>query len=428
MAMYDALTDLPNRVLFHERLAQAHGDWCKAHRPFSVLCLDLDDFKGVNDTLGHGVGDDLLKAVAKRLLANVPPGTTVARLGGDEFAILVHDFADGAVALAQGLVKLLKEPVRLAGQTVLAAASIGVASCTDEQGDPDQLLRKADLALYTAKAQGRGRFSMFDPAMESHAQHRKWLERELRQAISGNEVSVFYQPIYDIAESKISGFEALSRWTHKQVGPISPGEFIPLAEEVGLMDSLGEYVLARACADAAAWPAPAKVAVNISAVQISNPNFCEMVLSVLARTGLPSSRLELEITESVILGDDPEVLGKLHRLRSLGVRFSMDDFGTGYSSLSSLRSFPFDKIKLDQSFVRDALAREDCATIVRVVADLGRSLRMTTTAEGVEQIQQLASLKAAGYTEAQGYLFSPAVPNEQVGRMLDKPLQLVRAA
>ncbi|WP_375460811.1 EAL domain-containing protein [uncultured Enterovirga sp.] len=428
MAMYDSLTDLPNRALFGDRLAQAHASWRTARRPFSILCLDLDDFKGVNDTLGHEAGDHLLKSVAQRLLANVPPGSTIARLGGDEFAILLHDFADGGLALAQNLVGLLKQPVRLQSQTVLSAASIGVAACTDDHEDPDQLLRNADLALYSAKAEGRGRFRIFDPAMETRAQHRKWLERELRDALSLGVINVYYQPIYDIEAKSISGFEALSRWTHAEIGPISPGEFIPVAEEVGLMDRLGEYVLGRACSEAAAWPVPAKVAVNISAVQIRNPNFCDTVEGVLARTGLPSSRLELEVTESVVLGDDPQVLGKLHRLRALGVRFSMDDFGTGYSSLSSLRSFPFDKIKLDQSFVRDVLEREDCATIVRVVADLGRSLRMTTTAEGVEQVQQLTALKAAGFAEAQGYLFSPAVPNEQAVRMLDRPFALLRAA
>jgi EAL domain-containing protein (putative c-di-GMP-specific phosphodiesterase class I) len=264
--------------------------------------------------------------------------------------------------------------------------------------------------------------------METRAQHRKWLERELREALSTGGLDVFYQPIYDVDSNKISGFEALARWTHAKIGQISPGEFIPAAEDVGLMETLGDYVLSRACSDAAAWPVPAKVAVNISAVQIRHPDFCDVVAGALARTGLPGSRLELEVTESVILGDDPEVLGKLHHLRELGVRFSMDDFGTGYSSLSSLRSFPFDKIKLDQSFVRDMLDREDCATIVRVVADLGRSLCMTTTAEGVEQVQQLATLKAAGFNEAQGYLFSPAVPNEQAIGMLDRPFELRHAA
>jgi diguanylate cyclase (GGDEF)-like protein len=428
MAMYDSLTDLPNRVLFGERLAAAHAGWWTERRPFSILCLDLDDFKGVNDSLGHEAGDLLLKSVAQRLLANVPPGSTVARLGGDEFAVLLHDFADGGVALAENLVGLLKQPVRLRGQTVLSGASIGVAACTNDHEDADQLLRNADLALYSAKAEGRGRFRIFDPSMESRAQHRKWLERELRDALASGAINVFYQPIYDIETRGISGFEALSRWTHADVGPVSPGEFIPIAEEVGLMDALGEYVLGRACSDAAGWPVPAKVAVNISAVQIRNPNFFDTVEGVLAKTGLPSSRLELEVTESVILGDDPQVLAKLHRLRALGVRFSMDDFGTGYSSLSSLRSFPFDKIKLDQSFVRDVLEREDCATIVRVVADLGRSLRMATTAEGVEQVQQLKVLRAAGFTEAQGFLFSPAVPNEQAVRMFDRPFALRRAA
>jgi predicted signal transduction protein with EAL and GGDEF domain len=314
----------------------------------------------------------------------------------------------------------LKEPYLLNGTVVIASSSIGIAVGTDDTEDADHLLRRADLALYAAKAEGRGRFAVFEQAMEDRLSYRRGLERDLRDAIATGKIEVHYQPLFDLRQDEICGFEALARWRDAERGMVSPGEFIPLAEDVGLIDALGEYVLSRACEDALAWPAAITLAVNISPIQFRNVDLSRMIVKVLARTKLAAHRLELEITESVVLNQDAATHDVLHALRGLGIRFSMDDFGTGFSSLSSLKSFPFDKIKLDQSFVRDASQNADAATIVRIVADLGRSLEMATTAEGVETKAQLESLRAAGFTQAQGFLFSPAVPAERVHGLIER--------
>ncbi|GJD50263.1 hypothetical protein OPKNFCMD_3000 [Methylobacterium crusticola] len=413
MAMFDALTGLSNRASFNERLASALAGRAEDSAVLTVLCLDLDDFKRVNDTLGHACGDALLREVATRLREGLAQDAVAARLGGDEFAVFLPLGEERARGVADGILARLVQPYLIGGKVVTSAASIGVAAASSVGQTADDLLSKADLALYDAKAQGRGRVCVFDPAMEARFQHRRWLEHELREALRTQAIAVHYQPLIDLRTDEVCAFEALSRWTHPERGPISPGEFIPLAEEVGLIDTLGEYVLRRACADAVAWPSRVRVAVNVSPNQFRHDGLCGVVASALADSGLPGRRLELEVTESVVLADDSGVFDKLHELRGLGIRFSMDDFGTGYSSLSSLRSFPFDKIKLDRSFLQDSLTRSECATIVRIVGDLGGSLRMTTTAEGVETLEQLEFLRAHGFSEAQGFLFGRAMPADE---------------
>jgi diguanylate cyclase (GGDEF)-like protein len=408
LARHDALTGLANRVLFQERLGEAidgsNGEL------FAVLCLDLDGFKGVNDTLGHSAGDDLLRQVAGRLSGLIQQEDTVARLGGDEFAIVDRspDQPGSAECLARKITEAFRTPFDVFGQSISTAVSIGVALGSAEI-DPDHLLRNADLALYLAKGAGRGTFRIFEPEMHLRQQYRQQLERDLREALAGGEMAVYFQPMIDIATNEIAAFEALARWHHPLRGWVSPAEFIPIAEEVGLIDSLGRWVLKTACNEAARWPEYLKVSVNISPIQFRTPGLIQWVQEALQQTGLSANRLELEITESVILHEDPETIATLRTLREFGISISMDDFGTGYSSLSGLRSFPFDKIKLDRSFVRDSIDRPDCAAIVRAVAELGRSLGMMTTAEGIETVEQLENIRRLGYTHAQGFLFSPAV-------------------
>lgn len=412
LATHDALTGLPNRTLLGERLGSAFSELAKGDRAVAVICLDLDDFKGVNDTLGHPAGDELLRQVGGRLTALSPPGSTVARLGGDEFAMVLSgsELGDGVLRLAEEALVQLRRPFLIADQFVSADASLGIAISTPTDADGDDLLRRADLALYVAKADGGRRVRAFEPEMEERQHHRRWIERELRIAIANGQIELHYQPLFELATNTVTGFEALARWHHPERGMISPGEFVPVAEATGLIDALGVYVLRTACAAAMEWPGALRVAVNISPAQFREGSIDQIVEEVLHATRLPSQRLELEITESVILGQDQATYEKLTRLRRLGVRFSMDDFGTGYSSLSSLNSFRFDKIKLDQSFVRNLMERDEAAAIVHVVAELGRSLKITTTAEGVETEEQLARLRASGFSEVQGYLLSRPIP------------------
>ncbi len=419
LARHDSLTRLSNRVLFQERLNDAIQGCVGDSACFAVLCLDLDGFKVVNDTLGHSAGDELLRQMAQRLLGVVSQADTVARLGGDEFAIIdmAQDQPASAEAMAARLKDALKRPFTIFGQSVPCGVSIGVA-LGNGTIDPDHLLRNADLALYLAKGAGRGTFRLFKPEMHLQMEYRQRLERDLREALAKGQLDVHFQPMIHLGRNEISGFEALVRWDHPERGMVSPAEFIPLAEEVGLIDKLGETVLLKACKEAASWPSSIKLSVNISPVQFRAHTLIDAVIDALSASKLPAERLELEVTESVILHDDSETLSTLRELRELGIKISMDDFGTGYSSLSGLRSFPFDKIKLDRSFVRDALVRPDCATIVRAVADLGENLGMATTAEGVETIEQLENVRRHGYTEAQGFLFSPAVPAWQARRMI----------
>ena len=420
MAKHDALTDLPNRVLFREHLDRALRR-VKRDEQVAVLCLDLDRFKSINDFLGHPVGDELLKAVARRLKDCVREGDMVARLGGDEFAVVQSGKnvqATEAARLAGRLVETIAAPYDVNGQQMVIGVSIGLSLSPVDGIDPDQLLKNADMALYRAKAEGRGTFRFFELGMDARAQARRLLELDLRAGLLRGEFEVYYQPIQNLKSERIMGFEALVRWNHPQRGLIPPLEFIPLAEETGLIVPIGAWVLSRACEDAAGWSQPVRVAVNLSPAQFKNRDLISTVMDALTATGLPANRLELEITESVLLQDSDATLATLHKLRGLGVRISMDDFGTGYSSLSYLRSFPFDKIKIDRSFVQDVTGREDSIAIVRAVAGLGKSLGISTTAEGVETADQLQLLRAEGCTEVQGYLFSPPRPGHDVERLL----------
>jgi len=420
MARHDALTNLPNRTLFRERLERALR-LAKRGDQLAVFCLDLDHFKTINDTLGHPVGDGLLREVARRLSACVTDEDTVARLGGDEFAVV--QFCRGCdptvpSALASRLVESISAPYEVAGHQLVIGASVGVSLAPDDGDNPDQLLKNADLALYRAKADGRGTYRFFEAGMDARAQARRLLELDLRAAVRREEFEVHFQPIIDIADARTVAFEALVRWNHPERGRIPPVNFIPLAEETGLIVPLGAWVLRRACAVAAQWSEPVVVAVNLSPVQFKNLNLASTVMGALRESGLPASRLELEITESVLLQNSEATLAILHELRAHGVRISLDDFGTGYSSLSYLRSFPFDKIKIDRSFVQELATREDSMAIVRAVAGLGRSLGIVTTAEGVETKEQLELLRREGCTQAQGYLFSQPRPAADVERML----------
>jgi len=391
------VTWAPNLVVASVALGIAFG-----------LCLDLDNFKYVNDSLGHPIGDDLLKQVSLRLCECVRAGDTVSRLGGDEFAIVqlgVELRAPEISALASRIVEVVGAPYDIQGHIVIIGSSIGIAVAPDDGTDPDQLLKNADMALYRAKADGRGTYRFFETGMDARAQARRLLEIDLRAALARGEFELYYQPIHDLKADNIICFEALVRWMHPLRGMIQPTDFIALAEETGLIVPIGNWVLRKACADAAGWSRDVSVAVNLSPAQFKNRDLVPSVIAALSTSGLAANRLELEITESVLLQESEATLATLHKLRDFGVRISMDDFGTGYSSLSYLRSFPFDKIKIDQSFVHELASRGDSMAIVRAVTGLGKSLGISTTAEGVETKEQLALLRLEGCTEVQGYLF-----------------------
>jgi diguanylate cyclase (GGDEF)-like protein/PAS domain S-box-containing protein len=408
LAHYDALTGLCNRSRFQEELAQVEMR-VKRGECFAVFCLDLDRFKEVNDSLGHPVGDLLLKAVASRLRDCVRESDLVARLGGDEFAILQTGacLPTEATALASRLIESISVPYELASHQVAVGVSVGIALAPDDGLDPNALLRSADMALYRAKADGRNLYRFFEAEMDARMQARRSLEIDLRKAIAAAEFELLYQPIIDLRTQKISGFEALLRWPSATRGLLVPADFIPLAEETGLIVPLGNWVLRQACMDAVEWPGDVMVAVNLSPAQFRNKQLILTVMSALAASGLAAGRLALEITETVLLQDAETTLAVLQKLREIGVKIAMDDFGTGYSSLSYLRKFPFDKIKIDQSFIRDMSDHGDSLAIVRAVVAMSSSLSIGTTAEGVETFQQLERLKSEGCTEAQGYLFSP---------------------
>jgi diguanylate cyclase (GGDEF)-like protein len=420
MAHYDALTRLPNRVLFRDCLENILRQPNQVNEQIAVLCLDLDYFKNVNDTLGHPAGDALLEAVSNRLRECVCDTDVVARLGGDEFAILQSstDQPGRAEHLAKRIVAALAGPYDLDGNRAVVTASVGIAVTSTRDANADLLLKNADMALYRAKADGRNTYRFFAAEMDAQVQARRAMELELREALDRQEFEVFYQPIFDLAAQRVCGFEALLRWRHPALGMISPAQFIPLAEELGLIVAIGEWTLREACREAASWPDYIKVSVNLSPVQFCSDNLVAIVEQALRYGGLPPERLELEITETVLLQDNATVLAILHRLRALGLHTALDDFGTGYSSLSYLRSFPFDKLKIDQSFVREMLTRPDCRIIVNSIADLARRLGIVTTAEGVETAEQLALVREAGCCLVQGYFFDVARPASAIRRWL----------
>jgi diguanylate cyclase (GGDEF)-like protein len=418
MAHYDALTDLPNRVLFREHLVKALESVDRGK--LAVLCIDLDRFKAVNDTLGHPIGDALLRAVGDRLRASARPADLVARLGGDEFAIVQAGTEQpiGATALATRLIAEIGKPFELDGHQVVVDASVGISITPNDGTDPDKLLKSADMALYRAKKDGRDSYRFFEPDMDARMQLRRKMELDLRRALTLGEFEVYYQPLITLKTQKISGFEALLRWHHPERGMVPPLEFIPVAEEIGLIGQIGAWVLKRACLEAATWPDDIHIAVNLSPAQFKHRAVVLDVVAALGASGLPAHRLEVEITETVLLQDTESTVRILDELRNLGVRISMDDFGTGYSSLAYLQKFSFDKIKIDRSFVKNISERPQSIAIIRAVTALSISLGMKTTAEGVETEEELQTLKDEGCTEVQGYLFSKPVPAAQAAQLL----------
>lgn len=416
LAYHDSLTGLGNRLLFKEQLEEALRDVSVASHPLAVLFLDLDGFKAVNDTLGHSIGDLLLKSVATKLRDILPRTDRIARLGGDEFAILQISATQpgSSIALAEKIIEVVGQPNSIDGHDVTVGASVGIAVARPGDINTENFLKSADLAMYSAKSDGRGTYRMFDPEMDAIVQARRLLERDMRTALAQDGFRLFYQPLVNLQTKKVTAFEALMRWQHPERGMVPPSDFIPVAEEMGLIVQLGEWALRQACAEATEWPDGVCVSVNLSPLQFSKGNLVSSVMSALASAGLPASRLELEITESVLLEKSERNITILNQLRDLGVRISMDDFGTGYSSIGYLRSFPFDKIKIDQSFVRDLLVDEGSLAIVRAIAGLGVSFGMITTAEGVETEEQMRCLNLEGCIEVQGYLYSRPVPADEI--------------
>ena len=430
MACHDALTGLPNRLLLRERLERAL-DQFRQGEPFAVLCLDLDNFKTVNDSMGHAAGDTLLQAVTRRLQICVHDANTIARLGGDEFAIVqvVPGSIDGAAALARRIIEVLNAAFTIDGQQVMIGASIGIAMATPGAGagaeagrgadaGADQLLRYADLALYRAKRDGGRSFRFYEPEMKTDFNTRRALELDLRQALIAGEFELFYQPIVSLVSGKISGLEALLRWRHPVDGLLPPSKFVPVCEEIGLIGPLGEWVLRQACREVSDLSDKLTVAVNLSPLQFKDEDIVTAVTQALSYANLDPRRLELEITESVLLLESAETINALHRLRGIGVHISMDDFGTGYSSLSYLRRFPFDRLKIDQSFIADVATHQDARAIIGAIAGLGAKLGIETIAEGVETEAQLKALLSEGVTEVQGFLFSEPAPAERLKDVL----------
>ncbi|MBR0742148.1 EAL domain-containing protein [Bradyrhizobium liaoningense] len=419
MAHYDALTDLPNRVLMRGHLERRVAELGQG-KPFAILYIDVDEFKGVNDQLGHEVGDELLRQVANRLRACVSGNDLVARLGGDEFAVIKAGTNDPAelTALAETILAALRTPVNCKGQEIPTDASIGIAIAPDHGDKSDDLLKRADLAMYAAKSEGRRTFRIFSPEYDAKARQRRQLELDLRQALARGEFEVHYQPLVDLAANVVTGCEALLRWRHPERGMVSPADFIPVAEDIGLIGEIGEWVLKQACTEAASWPGQIHVAVNVSPVQFRSRTLALKVAAALAESGLAPGRLELEITETVLIRDDEEALTILQQLRELGVRIALDDFGTGYSSLSYLHRFPFDKIKIDRSFINDIGQSEDSSPIVQAVVHMAAARHMATTAEGVETEAQREVLRQLGCSQMQGWLFSPAVPAAKLKQLL----------
>ena len=427
MAHHDGLTDLANRALFRQRLDAAMAEYRSTRRGVVLFFIDLDGFKRLNDTLGHPTGDAVLRLLAERLRRCAHDADTVARLGGDEFAIVhpVLPTSKSPTAMATEIVRSIARPYDVGGSALTLTASVGVSVAGEGCQEPDRMLKNADVALYRAKTDGRNAFRFYDSSMDNYLEEKRALERAVRNALARGEFEVHYQPIVDVRSERTCGYEALLRWRHRDKGLLPPSEFIVIAEEVGFIVPLGEWVLRKACDDAANWPPYMRLAVNISPAQCTAA-LTQTVMNALAASRLPPDRLELEITELALLQDNDVTLSTLHQLRQLGVRIAMDDFGTGYSSLSYLRSFPFDKIKIDKSFVKDVLVHPESLVIVRAVAGLGLSFGVPTTAEGVETREQFEQIREAGCTQCQGYLFGRAIPNAEVLRSLHQRRQAIR--
>ncbi|WP_082441909.1 putative bifunctional diguanylate cyclase/phosphodiesterase [Sphingomonas sp. Leaf33] len=418
MALHDGLTGLANRVLLREYLGTALARDGTARRQ-ALFCLDLDQFKVVNDTLGHPTGDALLCDTARRLTDFAGEGF-VARLGGDEFALVLFEDHRTFDRMAHELIRVVAEPCIVNGHRIVPGTSVGIAILGEDGSDPVTLAKNADLALYRAKHDGRGGYRFFEAAMDAEARKRRQMELDLHDAIAEGQLSLMFQPLFDLAETRISAFEALLRWNHPTRGMVSPVDFIPLAEDTGLIVPIGEWVIREACRTARNWPDDVRIAVNVSPVQFRNPGLSAVILQALSESGLPPQRLELEITESLFIDNPESTLASLHSLRALGVRVALDDFGTGYSSLSYLRAFPFDKIKIDRSFIIDLLNGGGGATaIIKSITTLAEALGMETTAEGVENSDQLDILREQGCSHIQGYYFSKPISNTEVHRMLN---------
>ncbi|MBO4223129.1 EAL domain-containing protein [Bradyrhizobium neotropicale] len=419
LAHYDALTDLPNRVLFRAQIARELERAMRGER-FALLYIDIDEFKAINDSLGHHVGDELLKTVATRIKACLKPGDLIARLGGDEFAV-IQTAVDATPDVAEFVTRIhgaVRQPCDCLGHHLSTDASIGIALAPRDGTGLDQLIKHADLAMYAAKAGGRRTHRFFEPAMDESAQARLAMEQDLRQAMVEGGFEIHYQPLLDLRTNQVAGCEALLRWRHPERGMISPAEFIPVAEDTGLINELGDWVLRTACTEAAAWPSHIRLAVNVSPVQLKCETLALRITGALTASGLAPGRLEIEITEAVLIRDDEAALAILHQLRAIGVRIALDDFGTGYSSLSYLKRFPFDKIKIDRCFVSD-IEVDGSSAIVQAVVNIAASRNMTTAAEGVETEQQRKLLRELGCTQMQGFLFSPPKPASEIRRLLD---------
>lgn len=420
MAFHDGLTGLANRSLLREHITQQLKAYGNA-KSFALICLDLDNFKAVNDTLGHPTGDALLCEMAIRLQQLAGQGF-VARLGGDEFALFVEGDIRVTSALCHSILAETIEPMVVNGHRIIAGTSIGIAIAPQDGNDSTALLKNADLALYRAKNDGKGSFRFFENAMDAEAQERRAIEVDLHDAIRNGELELYFQPLFALAQNRVTAFEALLRWNHPKRGMVSPVQFIPLAEDTGLIVPIGEWVLREACRIAATWPDHIRVAVNISPVQFRSNRLNSVVTQALTSANLDPHRLELEITESLFIDNIETTLASLHSLRALGVRVALDDFGTGYSSLSYLRSFPFDKIKIDRSFIVDLLAHKGATAIIKSITSLAEALGMETTAEGVETIDQLDILREQGCNQIQGYYFSKPVPADEVSRMFGEQI------
>lgn len=419
------LTGLANRMFFRECFDRALSKG-GASQHMAVLCLDLDGFKTVNDTYGHPTGDALLRLVSARLIQSVRIIDTVARLGGDEFAVIqpLARGRDDAFSLAQRIIDTLSEPFNVEGVNITIGASVGLAFAPEDGTSADELIKAADIALYSAKAGGRGTYRRFNAAMHAQLQAHQQMKLTMRDALARGQFELHYQPLVSLQTRHVTGCEALLRWRHPERGMIAPSEFIPIAEETGLIVPIGAWVLQQVCLQASSWPEHVSVAVNLSPVQFKHPKLVKAVADAISAARLNPARLQLEITESVLLDESEHNLELLQQLRELGVKIAMDDFGTGYSSLGYLRSFPFDKIKVDRTFVRDLPEGKESLAIVRAVAGLGQSLGMMTTVEGVETEDQLKTVNAEGFDEVQGYIFSRPLPASEISKLIaDGPLR-----